>query len=53
MKEQERYEQRQDFVARRIRISKEWHKLHPEGLTAKNLEEFKAFMKAEEKEKKK
>lgn len=49
-KEAERYERRQDFVARRIAIGKEWHSLHPEGVTAANLADFKEFMKRREKE---
>ena len=49
-KEAERYERRRKFVARRVAIGKEWHRLHPEGVTAVNLVEFKAFMKRKEKE---
>jgi len=41
---------REDFVNRRIRIGGEWRAAHPEGLSAANLEEFKAFMKRREAE---
>jgi len=44
------YEGRRDLVARRKEIGEEWEKLHPEGVTAENLKEFKAYMKRTEKE---
>jgi len=37
-------------MTRRTAIAKEWHSLHPEGVTAMNLADFKAFMKRREKE---
>jgi hypothetical protein len=50
MSETERYERRQTFLARRIAIGKEWHKLHPEGVNISNLADFKVFMRRREKE---
>ena len=41
------------FVARRKKIMDEWIKIHPEGITANNLGELKAFMKRREREIKK
>ena len=46
----ERYERRKTLVDRRIAIRKQWQKLHPEGINAKNLEDFRIFMKCKEKE---
>jgi hypothetical protein len=44
------YEERREFMERRKRILEEFTKTHPEGFTAENLKEAKAFFKKRERE---
>lgn len=44
------YELVRDFVLRRKAIMAEWNNIHPEGITAENLQEAKAFVKRRERE---